>query len=176
MHQNESASSRAIVIDNLFKSFGEVKAVDGLNLEVEAGELFGLLGPNGAGKTTTINILCGLLDPTSGSVEAGQVLTFDPEHPGKVRTANTMADPAVIGVAIGMVHKTFEVRVAATGFVECKVDAGYGAIRAGDLLTTSPTPGHAMRAIDVLPGTILGKALEPLETGTGTIKILVMPR
>jgi len=58
----------AIVIDNLIKKFEDVTAVDGLSLKVEKGELFGLLGPNGAGKTTTINVLCGLLEPTSGSI------------------------------------------------------------------------------------------------------------
>jgi hypothetical protein len=114
--------------------------------------------------------------PVSEHVESGQVLALDPGQPGRARAAATMADPAVIGVAVGSTDDTLEARVAASGFVECNVDAGYGAIRAGDLLTTSPTPGHAMRALDVLPGTILGKALEPLEVGTGTIQILVMPR
>src|SRR5262250_1671691 len=47
---------------------GKVEAVRGLNLEISAGECFGLLGPNGAGKTTTIEILEGLLEPTSGEV------------------------------------------------------------------------------------------------------------
>jgi len=61
----------AIVIENLTKRFGDITAVDGLSLEVEKGELFGLLGPNGAGKTTTINVLCGLLEPTSGSANVG---------------------------------------------------------------------------------------------------------
>ena len=61
----------AIVIESLKKKFGDVTAVDELSLTVDRGELFGLLGPNGAGKTTTINILCGLLEPTSGSVEVG---------------------------------------------------------------------------------------------------------
>ena len=61
----------AIIIENLTKRFEDVTAVDGLSLEVEKGELFGLLGPNGAGKTTTINVLCGLLEPTSGSVSVG---------------------------------------------------------------------------------------------------------
>ena len=54
---------------NLRKTYdGKVEAVRGLNLEIQAGECFGLLGPNGAGKTTTIEILEGLLEPTSGNV------------------------------------------------------------------------------------------------------------
>ena len=48
---------------------GNVEAVRGLDLEIHVGECFGLLGPNGAGKTTTIEILEGLLEPTSGEVE-----------------------------------------------------------------------------------------------------------
>jgi hypothetical protein len=66
--------------------------------------------------------------------------------------------------------------VALTGTVDVLVDAGYGAIRVGDLLTSSPTPGHAMRAAEALPGTILGKAIGSLETGTGTVRMLVMAR
>ena len=46
-----------IEISNLFKSFGDVTAIENLNLSIEKGEIFGLLGPNGAGKSTTINIL-----------------------------------------------------------------------------------------------------------------------
>ncbi len=53
----------------LVKNYGTVRAVDGLDLEVRAGECFGLLGPNGAGKTTTVEILEGLLGATSGTVE-----------------------------------------------------------------------------------------------------------
>ena len=59
----------AIVIDNITKKFEDVTAVDGLSLTVEKGELFGFLGPNGSGKTTTINMLCGLLEPTTGSAK-----------------------------------------------------------------------------------------------------------
>jgi ABC-2 type transport system ATP-binding protein len=64
-------SQSAIVVENLAKKFEDVIAVDGITLQVSKGELFGLLGPNGAGKTTTINILCGLLKPTSGSATVG---------------------------------------------------------------------------------------------------------
>jgi ABC-2 type transport system ATP-binding protein len=53
----------------LYKRYGEVTAVAGLNLEVKAGECFGLLGPNGAGKTTTVEVLEGLTPPDSGTVE-----------------------------------------------------------------------------------------------------------
>jgi ABC-2 type transport system ATP-binding protein len=59
----------AIQCRDLRKTYdGKLEAVRGLNLEIERGECFGLLGPNGAGKTTTIEILEGLLDPTSGEV------------------------------------------------------------------------------------------------------------
>lgn len=60
-----------IVIHDLTKKFEDITAVDGLNLNINKGELFGLLGPNGAGKTTIINILCGLVTPTKGSVSVG---------------------------------------------------------------------------------------------------------
>jgi len=56
---------------SLTKYFGELCAVDALTLEVDAGEIFGFLGPNGAGKTTTINMLTGLLRPTSGTATLG---------------------------------------------------------------------------------------------------------
>ncbi len=60
--------SSAIVCRGLKKYYGDVRAVDGLDLEVRAGECFGLLGPNGAGKTTTIEILEGLTKPDAGDV------------------------------------------------------------------------------------------------------------
>src|ERR1700682_2404891 len=53
----------------LVKRYGDVTAVNGLDLEVRTGECFGLLGPNGAGKTTTVEILEGLTAPTHGRVE-----------------------------------------------------------------------------------------------------------
>jgi ABC-2 type transport system ATP-binding protein len=58
-----------IVIDNLTKRFEDVTAIDGLCLSVAKTEIFGLLGPNGAGKTTMINVLCGLTQPSDGSVK-----------------------------------------------------------------------------------------------------------
>ena len=65
--------------------------------------------------------------------------------------------------------------IALMGRVYCKVDASYGAIEAGDLLTTSPNPGHAMKASDQLKafGTTLGKALRPVREGQDLIPVLV---
>jgi ABC-2 type transport system ATP-binding protein len=59
----------AVVCRGLHKRYGDVVAVDGLDLEVRAGECFGLLGPNGAGKTTTVEILEGLLERDAGEIE-----------------------------------------------------------------------------------------------------------
>ncbi len=64
-----------IETEGLTKKYGEVVAVQDLNLRLEAGEVFGLLGPNGSGKTTTILMLLGLTEPTSGSA---RVLGLDP--------------------------------------------------------------------------------------------------
>jgi len=57
----------AILTESLTKNFGHFTAVDGLNVGVAKGELFGLLGPNGAGKTTTVRMLCTLIEPTRGT-------------------------------------------------------------------------------------------------------------
>jgi ABC-2 type transport system ATP-binding protein len=56
-----------IILDQLAKSFGDTRAVDGVTMDIPAGEIFGFLGANGAGKTTTMRMLCGLTRPTSGS-------------------------------------------------------------------------------------------------------------
>ncbi len=60
-----------IKLRDLFKSYGPVMALNGLNLEVPKGSLYGLLGPNGAGKSTALRIICTLLSPDSGHVEVG---------------------------------------------------------------------------------------------------------
>ncbi|MCM2257266.1 MAG: ABC transporter ATP-binding protein [Vicinamibacteria bacterium] len=61
------ASSPAIACHGLAKSYGAFRALDGLDLEVARGEVFGFLGPNGAGKTTTIRLLMGMLVPSAGA-------------------------------------------------------------------------------------------------------------
>ena len=78
-------------IKTLSKHFGGVKAVDNLDLQVERGEIVGLIGPNGSGKSTLVNLVCGVLKPTSGEVifeghsMAGQVPSARLRH-GIART------------------------------------------------------------------------------------------
>src|SRR4030043_802673 len=56
------------IVEDLWKSYAETDAVQGLSFEIMKGEFFGLLGPNGAGKTTTIGILSGLIEPSRGRI------------------------------------------------------------------------------------------------------------
>jgi hypothetical protein len=130
----------------------------------------------------------------SEAVEPGDVLVIDRDNPGLMRRGLEASDTGVIGVVAadaGVVLGTqspemgddgegpkplHRAAVALAGVVNCKVDATYGAVWPGDLLVTSPTLGHAMRTDAPLPGTMLGKALDPLEEGTGTVRVLVMLR
>jgi len=106
---------------------------------------------------------------------------------GDLCESSTPYDKRVVGVVSGAgSHKpalvldrraTIENRVpiALMGKVYCKVDAQYGSIDIGDLLTTSPTAGHAMRAADAQRafGAVIGKALRPLETGQALLPVLI---
>jgi hypothetical protein len=138
----------------------------------------------------------------AGSVEPGDVMVIDPAHsraavksseprstlvagiystrPGFVGSERDWDKPArSAGEEIGtytmqeMAAQFGEVPLAVVGIAPCKVSAENGAIRPGDLLVTSGTPGHAMRDDRPSAGTILGKALEPMESGTGLIRVLV---
>src|SRR5437868_14708296 len=60
-----------IKIDNLVKTFGAKRAVDGISFAVERGEVLGFLGPNGAGKSTTMRMITGFLPPTEGRITVG---------------------------------------------------------------------------------------------------------
>jgi ABC-2 type transport system ATP-binding protein len=71
----------AIAVEGLCKGFPGVRAVDGIDFEVRAGEIFGLVGPDGAGKTTTLRMLAGILPPDAGSAHvAGSDVVHDPER------------------------------------------------------------------------------------------------
>ena len=85
----------AIEVAGLVKTFGEARAVDGLELVAQRGECLGLLGPNGAGKTTTLKILSTLLRPTEGRV---RVLGLDPQSQGRELRARIGVVPQEIAL------------------------------------------------------------------------------
>lgn len=127
-------------------------------------------------------VIAGVTDPVLGAIPVPLV-----------RKADAEASTAVVGVVdagyrvddskparllaldeAGVIRPDDYLTIVTLGaFQAIKVDASYGAIRPGDLLVSSPTPGHAMRADDPRIGTVIGKALDALETGTGTIAVMV---
>jgi hypothetical protein len=121
-------------------------------------------------------------------IEPGTVMVIDDED--TLQVSNQAYDRRVAGVVSGAGNlrpaivlgrlKSGDNRlpIALIGKVCCKVDAGYARIEVGDLLTTSPTAGHAMRATDPLDafGSVIGKALRPLSEGRGLIPILIALR
>jgi hypothetical protein len=124
---------------------------------------------------------------TPSPLEPGTVVIVDPAAPNRVIAASTAYDTRVAGAVsrqpgliLGEKSGTDEM-IAQSGRVRIKVDASYGAIKIGDLLVTSPTPGHAMLSQPIMiggqafhrPGTLLGKALEALPNGKGEILVLL---
>jgi ABC-2 type transport system ATP-binding protein len=92
---------RPIQVKGLVKSYGDVRAVDGVSFEVEAGTVFGLLGPNGAGKTTTVRVLTTLQSPDAGEIEVAGV--------------DAVADAAVLRARIGLAGQYAAVDDVLTG-------------------------------------------------------------
>lgn len=119
------------------------------------------------------------------NVESGTVMVINAE--GALRISDQPYDKKVAGVISGagdykpglildrQQSQNDRKPIALMGKVYCKVDASYGAIEVGDLLTTSPSPGHAMKAADPMKafGSVIGKALRPLDSGEGLIPILI---
>jgi hypothetical protein len=121
----------------------------------------------------------------ANSTEPGSVVVIDED--GALRQSSEPYDTKVAGVIAGagtyrpgiildkQLASAGRLSVSLIGKVFCKVDGAYGPIGVGDLLTTSTTPGHAMKASDPKRafGAVLGKALEPWRGGCGLIRVLV---
>ena len=90
-----------IKLKDLFKSYGSVKALNGLNLDVPKGSLYGLLGPNGAGKSTALRIICTLLAPDSGYVEVGGLDALVEEKETRRRLGYVAQDVAIDKILTG---------------------------------------------------------------------------
>jgi hypothetical protein len=150
--------------------------------------------------TSTGRVICPVLELTGGSdvaepfemtdgeeLPAGALVVIDENNPGRLRLADSPYDARVAGVVSGaggvnpgitLSQKGLNEggqNVAISGRVYCLADAGYGAIKPGDLLTTSATRGHAMVASDRdrAYGAVIGKAMSSLGSGTGLVLILV---
>ena len=120
--QNEPGNTM-IETRGLTRLFGAVRAVDGLDLRVQRGEIFGLVGPDGAGKTTTIRMLLGLMRPTHGTAEVLDVdITRHPErarpHPGYMSQRFTLYNDLTVienlrffGRAYGLRRKRLAERI-----------------------------------------------------------------
>jgi len=148
----------------------------------------GNLTVNGTLKAEVIDPIIGEVFKTSPdyNYEPGVVIVADPNSDAYI-PCFAAAQTSVVGVVTPKekVDERGNISVTILGAaspplegrerleVRVKADAKYGAIKRGDLLTTSATPGHAMLASDPKLGTIVGKALEPLENGTGEIKVMV---
>ena len=90
-----------IEVEGLTKAFGDTRVLDGIDLQVQAGEVLALLGPNGAGKTTTVRILATLLAPDGGTARvAGHDVTRDP-NAVRAAISLTAQEAAVDGMLTG---------------------------------------------------------------------------
>jgi ABC-2 type transport system ATP-binding protein len=89
----QTTESWAVDVENVSKSFGEIKALDGVTLRVKQGEIYGLLGPNGAGKTTLIRAFVGLVEPSGGTV---RVLGQRMPNVGVLRNVGYMTQQAAL--------------------------------------------------------------------------------
>ncbi len=94
-------STLAVRASDLHKSYGGVTALDGVSLEVNAGEIFGIIGPNGAGKSTLFDVLCGITKATSGKIEVlgHDVTRMSPHRVARLGVARTFQRTAVFGEA-----------------------------------------------------------------------------
>ncbi len=99
-----SPSNSPILAENLTRHFGEVRAVDGIDMQVNAGEIFGFLGPNGAGKSTAVRMLTTLLRPTAGrAVVAGFDVATEPDEVRRrigVALQDAAIDPLMTGTEL----------------------------------------------------------------------------
>ena len=140
-----SGDEYPILAENLVRHFGDVKAVDGVDLQVEHGEVFGFLGPNGAGKSTTVRMLTTLLRPTSGvaRVAGFDVVTQadDVRRSIGVALQDAAIDPLMTG------SELLALQAVLYGIPKSKV-----AQRSGDLLERVGLTGAAGRRVGTYSG------------------------
>jgi ABC-2 type transport system ATP-binding protein len=108
------SETKVIEIQDLYKSYGTVQALNGVNIDVNRGELFGFLGPNGAGKTTTIRCMLDMIRPQSGSIK---VLGIDPQKDPKALHKKVGYLPGELNIEANL-----RVKQALRYFIELRAD------------------------------------------------------
>ena len=158
-------------------------------------EVNGSLKVTGAGNSVTTPVLtvtggADVAEPfhiSTRDIPKGSVVVIDEEHPGQLKLSDSAYDRRVAGIVSGAggVQPGITLsqqgvleggqNVALSGRVYVQADAAHGPIKPGDMLTTSATPGHAMKVSDhaQAQGAILGKAMSRLESGKGLVLVLV---
>ncbi|MEM8969698.1 MAG: hypothetical protein AAGE93_24985 [Bacteroidota bacterium] len=180
---NEDSSGDALMVMTRQNRVGIGTTTPSRTLEVD-----------GTTRTTVLEITGGadLAEPfevaSEQAAQPGTIVVIDPQNAGQLKMATSAYDKTVAGIVSGAGNvrpgmvmgqdgsiASGEHPVALSGRVYAKVDASYGAIQPGDLLTTSDTPGHAMKVSDHSQalGAIIGKAMTALEDGQGLVLVLV---
>ena len=160
----------ALQVEELHVTFGGLKAVQGVSLDVESGQVTGLIGPNGAGKTTTFNVITGLQRPTSGRVRLGgqDVTELPPFRRARLGMARTFQRLEVFGTLTArdnvlvateshrdLTHGTFDPRQRADALLERVGIAGVAGERADRLPTGLARLLELARALATEPAVLL---------------------
>jgi hypothetical protein len=186
----ETTHSGSLEIHKEYKVFGHDPvyttpiSIDGFSGEIKCTTLsYENLNPPDSSEDFAEEFDCSDLK----EIDSGCVVVLSNDDNGNVTPCLDKYDTRVVGVISGAgkyqpaivlgrdPSKPNRMPVSLMGKVYCKVDADYAPIELGDLLTTSATPGHAMKATDMTKafGAVLGKAMAPLESGKGLIPIIV---
>src|SRR5918995_1637130 len=138
----------AIVVERLTKRYGEVAALDGIDLEVQEGTVFGLLGPNGAGKTTAVRVLATILHPDAGRAE--------------VLGRDVVREPDAVRRRIGLAGQYAAVDPNLTGRENLRMVGILGQLQRADVM---PRAEELLRRFD-----LSGAADRPLRTYSGGMR------
>jgi ABC-2 type transport system ATP-binding protein len=139
------STDHPIVAEGLVRTFGDVKAVDGVDLIVEAGEIFGLLGPNGAGKSTTVRMLTTLLRPTAGTARVAGFDVVRQADQVRRRIGVALQDAAIDPLMTGM--ELLRLQAVLYGIASAQVRP-----RAGELLERVGLTAAADRRVGTYSG------------------------
>jgi hypothetical protein len=190
-HDLTVAGGSAMYIQNGTQNIGIGTANPQAKLHVQGTTMTGVLQITGGAdfaENFEVNLQKANDDTMTTEVKAGMVVSIDPTSPGNLALSDRAYDRRVAGVISGaggvkpgMVMSQEGTLadgkhpVALSGRVYCWADAAYGAIEPGDLLTTAPTPGHAMKVTEPIKaqGATLGKAMTSLKEGRGLVLVLV---